>query len=123
MMKSVHVRLDRFGKEALQEHLSGSGESEAQALDAAVRYYLGDAESGRLAWRVPGSYAQRDPDEELELELDDDLHEELRRESRRQRVTPDVLAMHALMYYLADLDSGRAAARLDDAINRDAEAK
>jgi hypothetical protein len=123
MMKTVHVRLDRFGKEALQEHLSASRESEAHALDAAVRYYLGDADSGRLAWRVPGSYTQRDPDEELELELDDDLHEELRRESRRQRVTPDVLAMHALMYYLADLDTGRAAARLDDAINRDAEAK
>lgn len=123
MMKSVHVRLDRFGKEALQEHLSDSGESEAHALDVAVRYYLGDADCGRLAWRVPIGYAQRDPDEELEVELDDDLHDELRRESRRQRVTPDVLAMHALMYYLADLDSGRAAARLGDAINRDAEAR
>jgi hypothetical protein len=123
MMKSVIVRLDRFGHEALEEHLRGSGESEAEALDVAVRYYLGDADSGRVAWRVPGDYAQRDLNEELELVLDDDLHGELQRESRRQRVTPDVLAMHALMYYLADLDSGRAAARLGDAINRDAEAK
>jgi hypothetical protein len=123
MMKSVIVRLDRFGHEALEEHLRGSGESEADALDLAVRYYLGDAGSGRVAWRVPGEFPQRDPDEEVELALDDDLHGELRRESRRQRVTPDVLAMHALMYYLADLDSGRAAARLGDAINRDAEAK
>jgi hypothetical protein len=88
-----------------------------------VRYYLGDAGSGRIAWRAPRHYTKKDPDEELELELDDELHGELRRESRRQRVTPDVLAMHALMYYLADLDSGRAAARLGDAIDRDAEAK
>jgi hypothetical protein len=123
MMKSVIVRLDRFGHEALEEHLRGSGESEADALDLAVRYYLGDAGSGRVAWRVPGEFPQRDPDEEVELALDDDLHGELRRESRRQRVTPDVLAMHALMYYLADLDSGRAAARLGDATHRDAEAK
>jgi hypothetical protein len=123
MMKSVIVRLDRFGHEALEEHLRGSGESEAEALDVAVRYYLADAGSGRMAWRVPGDYGQRDPDEELTLSLDDDLHGRLRRESRRQHVTPDVLAMHALMYYLADLDSGRAAARLGDAINRDAEAK
>jgi hypothetical protein len=123
MMKTVIVRLDRFGHEALEEHLRGSGQSQADALDIAVRYYLGDADSGRLAWRVPGDYPQRDPEEELELALDEDLYGELRRESLRQRVTPDVLAMHALMYYLADLDSGRAAARLGDAINRDAEAK
>jgi hypothetical protein len=123
MMKSVNVRLDRFGREALEEYLRGSGESEADALHVAVRYYLGDAGSGRMAWRVPGDYAPRDLSEQRELALDDDLHNELRRESRRQRVTPDVLAMHALMYYLADLDSGRAAARLGDAINRDAEAK
>ena len=123
MMKSVNVRLDRFAQEALDEHLRGSGLSEADALDLAVRYYLGDAGSGRMAWRVPGDYARPDPNAELELALDDELHGELRRESRRQRVTPDVLAMHALMYYLADLDSGRTAARLGDAINRDAEAK
>ncbi len=122
-MKSVNVRLDRFGHEALEAHLRGSGASEADTLHVAVRYYLGDAGSGRMAWRVPGDYAQPESNEELELAIDDDLHGELRRESQRQRVTPDVLAMHALMYYLADLDSGRAAARLGDAINRDAEAK
>lgn len=123
MMKSVHLRLDRFGQEALEEHLRQSGESEADALDVAVRYYLGDAGSGRLGWRAPPDYAKGDTGEELELELDDDLHGQLRGESRRQSVTPDLLATHALMYYLADLDSGRAAARLGDAISRDAEAK
>ena len=121
-MKRVNVRLDRFGQEALEEHLRGTGGSEADALDVAVRYYLGDAGSGRVAWRVPRKTTRPDPDEQIELELDDELHGELRRESRRQHVSPDLLAMHALMYYLADLDSGRAAARLGDAINRDAEA-
>jgi hypothetical protein len=122
MMKSVIVRLDRFGQEALEEHLRGTGESESDALDVAVRYYLGDADSGRMAWKVPRKNTRVDPEDEIELELDDDLHGQLRRESRRQHVSPDLLAMHALMYYLADLDSGRAAARLGDAINRDAEA-
>jgi hypothetical protein len=121
-MKSVNLRLDRFGQEALEEHLRCTGESEADALDVAVRYYLGDSDSGRVAWQVPRMTTLADPNEEIELELDDELHEELRRESRRQHVSPDLLAMHALMYYLADLDSGRAAARLGDAINRDAEA-
>jgi hypothetical protein len=122
MMKSVNVRLDRFGQEALEEHLRATGESESDALDVAVRYYLGDADSGRVAWKVPRKTTRPDPAEEIELELEDGLHSRLRRESRRQHVSPDLLAMHALMYYLADLDSGRAAARLGDAINRDAEA-
>jgi hypothetical protein len=123
MMKRVIVRLDRFGKEALEEHLRVSGGSRADALDVAVRYYLRDSDSGRMAWRAPRAYGEADPSETWEVELDDDLHAELQRESRRQRVTPDLLAMHALMYYLADLDSGRAAARLGDAMNRDAEAQ
>jgi hypothetical protein len=122
-MKSVNVRLDRFGTEALEEHLRGTGESPSGALDLAVRYYLGDAGSGRMAWKVPPHAGVPDPSDVVEVELGDELHEELRRESRRQRVSVDVLAVHALMYYLADLDSGRAAARLGDAIDRDAEAK
>jgi hypothetical protein len=122
MMKSVIVRLDRFGQEALEEHVRATGESEADALDIAVRYYLGDADSGRMAWKAPPKLMPADPAEEIELELGDDLHEQLRQESRRQHVSPDLLAMHALMYYLADFDSGRATARLGDAMNRDAEA-
>jgi hypothetical protein len=123
MVVSVNVRLDRFGREALEEHLRGSGATGADALDDAVRYYLGDSGSGRVAWRAPRHYGRLEAGEELELELDEDLHGQLQREARRQRVTPELLAVHALMYYLADLDSGRAAARLGDAMNRDAEAK
>ena len=122
MMTSVNVRLDRFGQEALDEYMRATGVSEAGAFDVAVRYYLGDADSGRVSWKVPRKTTQAAPADEIELQLEDGLHAELRRESRRQQVTPDLLAMHALMYYLADLDSGRAAARLGDAINRDAEA-
>lgn len=123
MTKSVTVRLDRFGQEALEEYLRASGETPAAALGAAVRYYLGDADSGRVAWRVPRHAGPGATAEPLELSLDDELHGELERESRRQAVSPDLLALHALVYFLADLDSGRAAARLGDAINRDAEAK
>jgi hypothetical protein len=122
-MKRVIVRLDSFGQEALEAHMRGTGESRADALDVALRYYLGDSDSGRIAWKVPRELGERETTEPLELELDDDLHEELRREARRQHVSPDQLAMHALLYYLADLDSGRAAARLGDAMDRDAEAK
>jgi hypothetical protein len=122
-MKRVIVRLDRFGQAALDDYVHGTGESHADTLDVAVRYYLLDSDSGRVTWRVPSRPTGLDTTETLELDLDDHLHEELRREARRQHVAPDLLAFHALVYYLADLDSGRVAARLGDAMDRDAEAK
>jgi hypothetical protein len=118
----VTLRLDRFGQDALEGYLRGTGGSHATALRTAVRYYLSDAESGRAAWRVPRLARGPVFTGAFEIELEDDLHAELERESRRQEVTADLLATHALMYFLGDLDTGRAAARLGDAMNRDAEA-
>ena len=40
----------------------------------------------------------------------------LSEEADRQGVATDVLAIHALLYYLADIDSGRVAALLEDAL-------
>jgi hypothetical protein len=119
----VTLRLERFGQEALEDYVRGTGGSNAVALHAAVRYYLDDSGSGRAAWRVPPLAREEAVAGATEIELDDDLHAQLELEARRQRVTPDLLAAHALLYFLADLDSGRAAARLGAAIKRDAEAK
>jgi hypothetical protein len=119
----VSLRLDRFGQDALDRYVRGTGGSQAAALHTAVRYYLSDCDSGRPAWRVP-RLARRDPDAgEVEVEIADELHAELERESKRQRVSTDLLATHALLYFLSDYDTGRVAARLGDAIDdRDAEA-
>jgi hypothetical protein len=118
----VTLRLDRFGQEALEHYVRGTGGSHAAALHTAVRYYLSDFDSGRPAWWVPQLARSAVFPDALELELDDELHAELERESKRQRVTADVLATHAVLYFLGDLDTGRAAARLGDAMGRDAEA-
>jgi hypothetical protein len=87
-----------------------------------VRYYLDDSETGRPAWRVPQLARKAAFTEAREIELPEKLHAELEREARRQDVPADLLATHALMYFLSDLGTGRAAARLGDAMNRDAEA-
>jgi hypothetical protein len=122
MKKSVMLRLDRFGQEALDEYVRGTKGSHATVLRTAVRYYLGDADSGRAAWRVPQLAREATFARTLELELDEDLHHELELEARRQEVEGDLLAAHAVIYYLTDLDTGRAAARLGAALERDAEA-
>jgi DNA-binding CsgD family transcriptional regulator len=117
--KSVSLRLDRLGHDALREHLDGPGRSEVAVLHTAVRYYLGDAGSGRIAWRVPRLARSAALADTLEVELDEDLHAELRLEARRQQVAPDLLATHAILYYLIDLDSGQAGRLLGDAMSRD----
>ena len=104
-------------------YVQGSGGSRALALRTAVRYLLDEPDSDRIARSVP-PLAREAPDRGgLEVEIEDDLYAELEEEARRQSVSPDLLATHAVMYFLAELDSGRAAARLGDAIKRDAEAK
>ena len=45
----------------------------------------------------------------LRVDLDGFAFERLEGEARRQGVTIDQLVKHALMYYIADLDSGRIA--------------
>jgi hypothetical protein len=122
MKKSVLLRLDRFGQEALEEIVRETGGSHDTVLRTAVSYYLGDADSGRAAWRVPELAREATFARSVELELNEDLHRRLEREARRQEVSVDLLAAHALIYYLTDLDTGRAAARLGAAIERDAEA-
>jgi hypothetical protein len=119
MTKRVRLRLDRFGKDAVE----GTGSSLDALMSTAARYYLGDDDSGRPAWRVPRLARSGAGGNPLEVQIDDPLHAELELEARRQAVTPDLLAEHALLYYLADLDTGRVAARLGDAVNRDAEAE
>ena len=116
------LRLERFGQDALDGYVRGIAGSHAAAVQTAVRYYLDDWDSGRPAWRVPRLARNAVFAGALEVDLPGDLHAELERESRRQDVSADVLATHAVMYFLSDLDTGRAAARLGDAIDRDAEA-
>jgi hypothetical protein len=52
----------------------------------------------------------------LRVRLDDATWNALTAEARAQGVTVEELALHALMYFLADLDSGRAAGRLEGAL-------
>ena len=114
--------LDRFGQDALDGYVRGTAGSDAAAVQTAVRYYLDDWDSGRPAWRVPRLARGARFAGTLDIELDQELHSKLEREALRQDVTTDLLATHAVMYFLSDLDSGRAAARLGDAMGRDAEA-
>jgi hypothetical protein len=122
MTQSLTLKLDRFGREAIDGYLRRHGSSQSGVLAVAIRYYLADEESARTAWRVP-RFGERTSGQDIGFEVDEATYAELEREAGRQEVTPERLAQHALIYFLADLESGRVAARLGDALGRDAEAE
>jgi hypothetical protein len=116
---SVRLELDHFGKEALEAQVRSGGSRDA-VTRTAVRYYLADRESGRVAWRPPRFIhsADRPVGAVTDVKLDEATMEALEEEARHQCLAAHRLAEHALLYFLADLDSGRAAARLGHAFKQ-----
>ena len=119
MARSLTVEMDQFGLQAFTELAERQGGSASRVVRMAAHYYLGDSEEGRPAWRVP-SFAQ-DADAErrragLRVELDDATWDSLLQEAQRQGVDIGVLAAHAVLYFIADVDSGRVAQRMGDSV-------
>ncbi len=83
----------------------------SRARDAA-RYYLDDKDSGRPGWRYPRQPGWPAPSatatRELALPAGDSVHAALAREAECQGVVSERLLHHALLYHLADIDTGRA---------------
>lgn len=79
-------------------------------------YYLADRETDRLAWRAPRFMDRSDASGSLTVELDDATWRAVSEEALRQGVATEALATHAVIYFLADLDSGRVAGLLEDAL-------
>jgi hypothetical protein len=118
MTKSMTLRLDRFGRQALADFTEERHGSAGRVVRTASLYYLADRDSGRPAWRVP-RFLRSSPraGAGLQVDLDDETWDALVREARGQGVDPARLAEHALLYYLGDLDRGRLAERLGGAVN------
>jgi hypothetical protein len=117
MTKSMTLRLDSFGRQALSEFVDERRDSASAVVRTASLYYLADRDSGRSAWRVPRFVRSQPEVDGLEVDLDDDTFDALRQEATGQGVDPARLAEHALLYFLADLDGGRLAERLGGAVD------
>jgi hypothetical protein len=114
MSRRLALSLDEFGASALAQHAERYSMSPAALGSRAARYYLEDRGSGRLALRVPRlpRGAAGKPVLRLTVDLDDDSWRELAAEARRQDVSLAALLEHAILYLLADIDSGRAEERM-----------
>lgn len=118
MSKDVSLHLDEFGHRALTRFARGRGATEDALVRTAALYYLSERDTGRPSWRVPRfSTGQRVPAHRVEL--DQETWGALNDEAARQGVSADTLAVHALMFFLADLDSGRIGDRLEHSLEEE----
>jgi hypothetical protein len=98
------------------ESVEGEGASAAElsrSFSRAIRHYLADRDSERIAWPYPSSLAGEPGSRRgVTVELEGETWGELVAEAERQEVAPDRLLEHALLYLAADLDSGRITERI-----------
>jgi hypothetical protein len=119
MTRNVTLHLDEFGQQSL-DRLTKEGEgSPTAAFRTAALYYLADRESGRPAWRAPRFRSRTPSGSGLRVVFDDETWEALGEEAARQNVQTEELAVHALLYFLADFDSGRIGDILQKALDED----
>jgi hypothetical protein len=116
LQRLLLLPLEEFGASTLEAEAERLSVTPAALGRHAVRYYLSDRDSGRMAFRVPrlSRAAAGEPALELELDLDADTWRELEAEAERQEVSLERLLEHAVMYFLADLDAGRVERRMLD---------
>jgi hypothetical protein len=114
LQRLLLLSLEEFGASTLEAEAERYSVSPAELGRHAVRYYLSDRGSGRIALTVP-RFSQKvahEPALELKLDLDPDSWRELEVEAERQGVSIERLLVHAIVYFLGDLDAGRVERRM-----------
>jgi hypothetical protein len=119
MTRNVRLHLDRFGQEALRRFARQRDDSAGSVLRTATLYYLADRQAGRPGWHPPRFIRDLPQPDPVEVDLDDETWDSVKVEAQRQGVEPEVLAQHAVLYFLADMDSGRLADRLSQVIDEE----
>jgi hypothetical protein len=119
MSRTLTLEMDAFGLEALTELAGRHGGSASHVARMAAHYYLADSRDERPAWPVPslphsGEAERRQPG--VPVELDDATWDALVEEARSQGVDIGTLTAHAVLYFMADVNSGRVAQRMDESV-------
>ena len=115
-MKALTFHLDDFGRTALEEFVQREEDSPSSAVRTASLYYLAERDAGRPAWMAPKCLTASGDGGDLTVRLDDATWHALHDEADRQDVSAADLTRHAVLYFLADVDSGRVGHKLESAL-------
>lgn len=122
MGRRLTLRLGPFEREALDRYGNSQRVTAVQVIRTAVLYYLRERDSDRLEWRMP-ELARAQPGGatavEVEVEVEEETWRSLVEEAAAQSTDPETLARHALLFFLADVDSGRIAGKLARVVRPD----
>ena len=114
MGRSLTLRLAPFEREALEAYGASERVPPDRVVRTAVLYYLRQDSAKRPTWRIPTIRGRKpDPNVQLEVDLPEDTAQELTEQAAAQGVGPEPLARHALLFFLADVDSGEVAKTLE----------
>jgi hypothetical protein len=113
MAQTLTLRLAPFEFEALEGYRSSQRVTAVRVIRTAVMYYLRERDSDRAAWRMPQrGFEEPDGVTALGVEVGEETRRALVEEAAAQGVESETLARHALLFFLADVDSGRVATNL-----------
>lgn len=111
---SMKISLGTIACTGFGSHL---GSKLAEEAHLALRDYAEKLQAGQEPIGIPSFRRDQQPSSsvlvDLDLMLDEQTRRVLEREARRQGTSVDRLAAHAVLVYLADLDSSLEAPRLE----------
>jgi hypothetical protein len=120
MGRRLTLRLGPFEREALDRYGNSQRVTAVQVIRTAVLYYLRERDSDRLEWRMPElARAQPGGATAVEVEVEEETWRSLVEEAAAQSTDSETLARHALLFFLADVDSGRIASKLARVVRPD----
>jgi predicted DNA-binding ribbon-helix-helix protein len=126
MRRSLELALTDFSRSSLEQVARRQGVTVSTLVARAALYYLVERESDSLAARVP-RFSREPPAERKEgllrvtIELNAAAWRDLDRATESEGLSVERLLEHAALLLLADLESGRVAARLLESAEAEAD--
>jgi hypothetical protein len=118
--RTLTLRLAPFEREALDAYVTSQRIPVERVVRTALLYYLQERHLTRSTWPMPTLPGDEPaPAIALEIELGDDTERAVAEHAAAQGVQPEDLARHAVLFFLADVDSGRVAETLERALRGD----
>jgi hypothetical protein len=115
LVREVTLTLEEFGRNLLEGQAKALGVPPAAIVSEGALYFLAERGSERAATKIPRFGSEPTPGgERLDLAVTLDAADwvALEEEAERQQAPLERLMMHATLLLLADLESGRVAARI-----------
>jgi hypothetical protein len=117
--RTLTLRLAPFERDALDAYVTSQRVPADRVVLTAVLYYLQERHASRATWRMRSNRPDEAAAATVEVDLGQDTGRALGEQAAAQGADPEELARHALLFFLADFDSGQVARTLESTLRGD----